>query len=456
MKGPQTFSIIYQAVLPKSRLTHSSAEISVAIGRRISYFMWVNRPFRVKDPILTYLTAFLSALFLLTSTAQADEPEGLDSLRRELAAVERKLLQGTFREMDLLEEIDARQRQIALQTQLIREQKKERRGLGDSLRFLEGSLVESWDVLGHLGQEKIALDERRRTVQLAFARHLNAQRRLSRWGTLEFLLKARNLGELFRRRQILSNLHRLEERHLAQLADKSRDLALLQDQIVTHTNHLEGQHRQIDKTRRKALEAERRLRSDQEKLKQQQQILASDLERVRGDRALLERQRLEIQEALRRIEEMVRATRDTSTLAETIPGQSLITLKGFLPWPLQGDVVEYFGVRKQRHSETIMENPGIDIAASVSHEVSCIADGRVAICTWLRGFGNVVIVEHPGDFFTVYGHLQQLAVQRGDEVRAGESLGSAGLDAVSNNYRIHFELWEGKQKQNPLHWLTKR
>ncbi|MFH1011202.1 MAG: M23 family metallopeptidase, partial [bacterium] len=273
---------------------------------------------------------------------------------------------------------------------------------------------------------------------------------------LEFLLGAQSVGELFRRRQVLSNLHRLEEKHLAQLAYQSRQLDLLRDQIVARTNHLEGEYRLIDETRRDVLEAERRLRAEQEKLKQQQQLLAADLEMVHSDRALLERQRLEIQEALRRIEEMVKAARDTSTLAGILPGEPLTPLKGLLPWPVQGDVIEYFGAQKHRRSETVTDNPGIDIAASASQEVSCVADGRVAICTWLRGFGNVVIVEHPGDFFTVYAHLQQLTVQRGDEVRAGDGIGTASLDGITGKYRIHFELWEGKQKQNPLHWLTKR
>jgi murein DD-endopeptidase MepM/ murein hydrolase activator NlpD len=127
-----------------------------------------------------------------------------------------------------------------------------------------------------------------------------------------------------------------------------------------------------------------------------------------------------------------------------------------LPWPVHGDVLSSFGLQRSRAQTGVTDNPGVDIGAASGEEVRCIADGRVSTCTWLRGFGNVVIVEHPGDFFTVYAHLQQLDVGRGDKVRARQVLGTAAHDGVTNTYRIHFELWQGKEKHNPLHWLAQR
>jgi hypothetical protein len=88
--------------------------------------------------ILASLLVFLSALFLCASAVQADERGSLDSLRRELSEIERQLLQGTFRETDLLTEIDARERQIALQTM--------RRGWSeDGLGTRCGSLRNLWN-----------------------------------------------------------------------------------------------------------------------------------------------------------------------------------------------------------------------------------------------------------------------------------------------------------------------
>jgi septal ring factor EnvC (AmiA/AmiB activator) len=406
--------------------------------------------------ILASLLVFLSALFLCASAVQADERGSLDSLRRELSEIERQLLQGTFRETDLLTEIDARERQIALQTELIHAQRVERRRLGDTLRFFEKSLEQGSDLVQGLSLKQDEVEQRRSAVQSALVRHWNAQRRLSRWGTLEFLLGARSFNELSRRRQILNNLHRFEQKYLAQLTSQSLELGSLRGEIETQADYLHGKYLQVDQTRSDILETERALRSEQKKLKQQQALFTVDLETVRNDRTFLQKRLHETQEALRQIEEMVRATRDTSLTAAPVPGKPLTPLKGLLPWPAQGEVLAAFGPQKQHGSERPVNNPGVDIAASATEEVSCVADGRVAICTWLRGFGNVIIVEHPGDFFTVYAHLQQLNVQGGQTVTSGAHLGTPALDNISGKYRIHFEIWEGKQKQNPLVWLAKR
>ena len=401
------------------------------------------------------LLALLSSL-LLAISALAEEKPPWDSLKRELTEIEMRLLQGNLHETDLLEDIDARRHQVTLQTELIRLQKRERQQLGDTQRLLEDSLEEGWGDLVVLSQDKSTLEQNRQRIQLAFARHLSARCRLSRWETLEFLLGARSLGELVKRRQVLANINRLEKEYLAQLTRQSEQLDLLGNQIVTQTGHMHDEYLQLEEARHNVTKAEKALQHEQESLKRQQSQLAADLDIVRRDRDLLQKRRIEVQEALRQIEKMVAMARDTTIFEGPIAGRPLTLLKGLLPWPVQGDILVPFGYQKNRRFETVTDNSGIDISASANEEVRCVADGRVALCTWLRGFGNVIIVEHPGEFFTVYAHLQQPSVQHGDEVRASQGLGTAALDGISGQYRIHFELWEGKQKQNPLNWLTGR
>lgn len=223
-----------------------------------------------------------------------------------------RLLKGNLRETDLLEDIDARRHQVALQTELIRLQKRERQRLSDSLRLLENSLEEGQGDLVLLSQDKSTLEQNRQTIQAAFARHLSARWRLSRWETLEFLLGARSLGELVKRHQVLANVNRREREYLAQLTYRSRQLDLLQGQIVTQTSTMYDEYLQLEETRGDVTRTEQALRHEQENLKRQQSQLATDLDIVRHDRDLLQKRRLEVQEALSQIEKMVATARDTA------------------------------------------------------------------------------------------------------------------------------------------------
>jgi septal ring factor EnvC (AmiA/AmiB activator) len=141
---------------------------------------------------------------------------------------------------------------------------------------------------------------------------------------------------------------------------------------------------------------------------------------------------------------------------EPMSGVALSVLRGSLPWPVIGRLVSRFGIVRNRKLATVTENPGIELAATADAAVSTVAEGRVSSVTWLRGYGNVCIVEHPGSFYTVYAKLGQVVVRPRDELRAGEIIGYPGFDAGSEDYRVHFELWSGKEKKNPIEWLQAR
>jgi murein DD-endopeptidase MepM/ murein hydrolase activator NlpD len=110
---------------------------------------------------------------------------------------------------------------------------------------------------------------------------------------------------------------------------------------------------------------------------------------------------------------------------------------------------------RNRESSTLTENPGIDLTIAVDEPVRAVADGKINSVTWLRGFGNVCIVEHSGSFYTVYAHLGNLSVENGQLLKKGDIVGGPSLDPLSGEYRLHFELWSGKEKKNPREWLTK-
>jgi hypothetical protein len=96
------------------------------------------------------------------------------------------------------------------------------------------------------------------------------------------------------------------------------------------------------------------------------------------------------------------------------------------------------------------DNPGhigLDIAAEMWDPIVAVADGEVVFADWGGGYGNLVILEHESDWRSYYAHLTEIAVDVGQQVRQGETLGGAGTTGFSTGPHLHFEL---RYKDRPV------
>ena len=134
---------------------------------------------------------------------------------------------------------------------------------------------------------------------------------------------------------------------------------------------------------------------------------------------------------------------------------SFAQMKGKMLWPLhEGKVVGKFGENKNRVLNTVTLNYGIDIKAKADNNVRCVAEGVVSAIDWLPGYGSVIIVSHNEDYRTVYGHLEKIYVQEGDNVNAGTVLAKIG-ESVDGKI-LHFEIWKARLNRNPELWLANK
>ena len=132
------------------------------------------------------------------------------------------------------------------------------------------------------------------------------------------------------------------------------------------------------------------------------------------------------------------------------------SLRGKLPRPVDGGwrITNPFG----RHAmpelpEVEYDNPGIDAEVATGATVKSVCGGKVSGVYKVAGYGTVVIVNH-GDYYTVYGNLSSANVTVGTQVGSGYALGTAGTDPDdSRRGSVHFEVWKGREKQNPSSWL---
>ncbi len=125
-------------------------------------------------------------------------------------------------------------------------------------------------------------------------------------------------------------------------------------------------------------------------------------------------------------------------------------LKGRLIRPVEGNTVREFG--RFRHPEfgTVTFNSGIDIEARSGSPVRAVAKGRVEYVDVLPGYGNCIIINHGGGYYTLYAHADRSLVAQGDKVDAGRVIAEVGVAAESP---IHFEIRKSKKALDPLDWF---
>jgi murein DD-endopeptidase MepM/ murein hydrolase activator NlpD len=149
-------------------------------------------------------------------------------------------------------------------------------------------------------------------------------------------------------------------------------------------------------------------------------------------------------------EERIEKEEKVSIPTEHIPQKS--SFAGAFRWPAQGRrILRGFGEYRNPLTNTVMDNPGIDIAAAEGSPVYCAAPGTVSLVMWLPGYNSVVIVEHGNTYRTVYANLSSARVQKGQQISSGSIIGST-TESVDGEF-LHFEIWKGKSRLNPVKFL---
>ena len=135
--------------------------------------------------------------------------------------------------------------------------------------------------------------------------------------------------------------------------------------------------------------------------------------------------------------------------SEEITGVNFSALKGKLRLPVRGDVTNRFGSNRE---DSGVSWKGLFIRADEGAEVKSVAGGRVVFADWLRGFGNLIIVDHGDGYMSLYGNNQSILKQPGDAVRAGESLALVGNTGGNATHGVYYELRRQSKPFDPLSW----
>jgi murein hydrolase activator len=262
---------------------------------------------------------------------------------------------------------------------------------------------------------------------------LRAMYRLKRRQGLEVLLCSRDLTTLVKTSRALSTL-------------LQRDLALLEQTVASVRLHQQSQRR-LERLEGWVLARAEQLERERELAAGQQQLLASLLERIGADakqRALVVRELVQAERRLSRLLDDFGEASDESGFASQ---------KGHLPWPTAGIIEVGFGKVLNPRFNTVTFQKGLDIRARKGLPVVAVADGKVAWAGWLKGYGNLIILDHGGGHHSLMGHLDGFSVEVGDLVEQAQEVGQVGDSGSLKGAYLYFEVRKNGVAVDPTAWL---
>lgn len=124
-----------------------------------------------------------------------------------------------------------------------------------------------------------------------------------------------------------------------------------------------------------------------------------------------------------------------------------------LAWPVRGRVTSRFGTRVHPVFKTKIMHTGIDIDAKRGDPVKAAESGEVLYAGWLRGYGQIIILDHGAQLTTVYAHLDASLVDEGEKVKNGQVIGKVGSTGVATGAHLHFEVRVDGEARDPMKYL---
>lgn len=264
-----------------------------------------------------------------------------------------------------------------------------------------------------------------------------------------YILSSDNIAQAFRRMSYfknLSNQMNADARRLQQAKDELAEQKEAMDALRSDAQKVR-QERASELNRLKAEESEanavvRQLNRDKKKYQSQLASKKKEVEALNKELARLVAQSMK-QQGGKSSKSDPQAVKLSSEFAKN---------KGKLPWPAEGPVVDHFGQRFHPVYKNLKLPPknGIEVALDKDTQIKSVFDGVVKQIMVQPGYNICVIIQH-GNYFSFYCRLKSTTVKAGDKVSTGQTIGV--VDTMNGQTRLHLEIWQGSQPQNPLNWL---
>lgn len=384
----------------------------------------------------------------------AEKRSDLDEVKRRISALQKAIAETEDSRGDAANAVAEAERAVSQAERRLRELAAERADTERNLASLEA--------------EQQAVESRLAGRQTELAQWLRRQYMHGGAGGVASFLSARDPNQLARDAYYLERLGRAHLDLIETLRADLRRKASLAEEIAGRRDRLvalEGEQ-QAQRGRLAAMHDERQ--RVLAKLSAELSVRRKEVDGLRQDEERLGRVVAALVRAARRPPPPPKVAADTASAAHgrhaepvvgevkgvagpTPTGVSFEHLRGHLRFPVRGELVGRFGAPRAGGGTTWK---GVFIRAASGEEVRAVAAGEVVFSDWLRGYGNLVIIDHGGNYLSVYGNNDALYKQVGDAIAGGEPIASVGASGGAPESGLYFEIRYQGRPLDPLQWVT--
>jgi len=396
---------------------------------------YIRKAIFVRRPIpftagLCLLFALCSLHFALYCSASTPHEE-YKKMQREINAHKRKLEEVKRRESSVLTDIEDINKQLDTAESDLRKYK-------NRLANTEGRIAQ---VENDISLNRSNIEKHREWIK----RKLRA---IHDYGSnpeiVMLFLGSDDASQLMRNMKYLQYIavyeHRLLDNFkgtLEGLTAKEKQLTLLKKELVKNKDKVREKEDSLAET------------------KKGRQMLLASVQREKSSRL---RMLKEMEEASKKLLEIIRESERAAERekAETFPGKSFSSLKGRLPWPLDGKVALRYGSQKDPQFNTPIFRSGTFIEATTDSLAKAVHAGKVVFAEWFKGYGQLVIVNHGDGYHTLYGSLSEIFTKVGDIIKERQAVGRIGNSGILNSPGLYFEVRYKGKPLDPLQWLRRK
>jgi septal ring factor EnvC (AmiA/AmiB activator) len=375
---------------------------------------------------LLALTLLLAAMGSVAASEPDAERARLESLRAEIARLQAQIAEKRGTHGGLTGELRAAEQSIAKAAR--------------QLRRVEGDLARQGERLAGLREERAAREHTLQGHHATLAAQARAAYAMGRQERLKILLNQQDPARLSRAMIYYEYLSAARARAIAAIGE---DL----DRLVETEREIRREEARLDALRAEQADELVRLESAQQQRRALVDTLGRELadqdeqlDRLRADERDLEILLLRLEQAL------------ADVPLEQAQAAAFGELRGRLPWPAHGRIVQSFGTPRLGS----LSWDGVMIAATEGEEVRAVHHGRVAFADWLRGFGMLLIVDHGDGYMTLYGHNQTLFKEAGDWVDVNETVALIGSSGGRDKSGVYFGIRHQGRAVDPVRWCAGR